>query len=192
MTTIYLLRHAEPDFSVHEDAIRPLTPNGIRSCEDVTKYFSDKQIDMILSSPFKRAIDTINNFSDQFQIPMRLVDDFRERAVGIWVDNFTEYTKKQWQDFTYKLEGGECLWEVQKRNIDALSKVLMEYRDKNIVISSHGTAISTIINYYDKTFGIDDFNRIKYIMPFIIKMKFDKDDCISIEMAEVENKDDRR
>jgi len=33
------------------------------------------------------------------------------------------------------------------------------YEGKNIVIGTHGTALSTIINYYDSTYGYDDFER---------------------------------
>jgi len=35
------------------------------------------------------------------------------------------------------------------------------YEGKNIVIGTHGTALSTIINYYDSTYGYDDFERMK-------------------------------
>ncbi|HWT73517.1 MAG TPA: histidine phosphatase family protein [Mobilitalea sp.] len=37
--------------------------------------------------------------------------------------------------------------DVQERNINALMRVIEEYQGKNIVIGSHGTALSTIISY---------------------------------------------
>jgi len=47
MTTIYFIRHAEPDTSVIDDRIRPLTAKGHTDCALVTDYFSDKVIDAI-------------------------------------------------------------------------------------------------------------------------------------------------
>lgn len=79
--------------------------------------------------------------------------------------------------FDYKLSDGESLREVQNRNIKALNEVLRMYEGKNIVIGTHGTALSTIINYYDSTYGYDDFERMKLIMPWIVKMQVKKIDA---------------
>jgi len=70
---------------------------------------------------------------------------------------------------------------VQIRNIAALNRVLAEYKDKNIVIGSHGTALSTVINYYDKSFGYSDFMRIRYLMPWIVEFVFDENTCVEIQ-----------
>ena len=87
----------------------------------------------------------------------------------------------QWDDFDYKLSDGECLSEVQKRNIQALNKVLEEYAGKSIAIGSHGTALSTIINYYDKSFGHAEFEKIRGLMPWVVEFSFDGDKCIGIK-----------
>ena len=93
---------------------------------------------------------------------------FRERKVESgWIEDFTSFTKMQWNDFTYKLSDGECLQEVQTRNMSALQQVLNKYAGKNIVVGSHGTALSTIINYYDHSFGYNDFEKIKNVMPWM-------------------------
>jgi len=77
---------------------------------------------------------------------------------NVWIEDFNSFAKKQWEDFDYKLSDGESLREVQNRNIKALNEVLRMYEGKNIVIGTHGTALSTIINYYDSTYGYDDLN----------------------------------
>ena len=64
--------------------------------------------------------------------------------------------------------------EVQERNIEALKYVLQKYPEKNIVIGCHGTALSTVINYYDNSFDYREFERIKNIMPLIAEMEFDE------------------
>ena len=55
------------------------------------------------------------------------------------------------------------------------------YNGKNITIGSHGTALSTIINYYDKTFSYSDFEKIKNVMPWVVKFVFENNVCIKIE-----------
>ena len=81
----------------------------------------------------------------------------------------------QWADFSYKLSDGECLREVQERNITALFKVLEKYKDSNIILGGHGTALSTIINYFDPSFGYEDFVEMKHKMPWIVEFEFDDD-----------------
>lgn len=174
LTKVYYVRHAEPNYSNHNDVLRELSPKGIVDRELVTEFLSDKQIDMIVSSPYKRAIDTVKDFSEKVGLDIEIVEDFRERKVdSVWIDDFTSFTKNQWSDFTYKLSDGECLLEVQSRNISALTILLERCKGKNIVIGGHGTALSTIINYYDPSFGYYDFEKMKYKMPWIVEMHFD-------------------
>ena len=147
MTKVFFVRHAEPNYNNHNDALRELSPKGMEDRKLVTQFLLDKQIDVVISSPYKRAIDTVAHFAENYGYSIRIMDDFRERRVdSCWIEDFTEFSKKQWSDFTYKLSDGECLKEVQDRNIAALTEVLEKYPGKNIVIGSHGTALSTILN----------------------------------------------
>ena len=181
MTKVFFIRHAEPDYSNHNDALRALSPKGMEDRKSVTRFLSDKRIDAVLSSPFKRAVDTVADFAESHGFTIEIIDAFRERNVGCWIENFNEFTKKQWFDFTYQLPDGECLQEVQDRNIAALKDVLKRYSGKNIVIGSHGTSLCTIINYYDSSFGFYEFEKIKNVMPWIVEFDFDENaKCIGI------------
>lgn len=182
MTNIYFIRHAEPNFENHDDMTRELSAKGLKDRELVTKFLMDKQIDAVVSSPFKRAIDTVRDFADKNGMDITVIADFRERRVdSCWIEDFTSFSKKQWEDFTYKLSDGECLAEVQARNIAALNKLLDDYQDQNVVVGSHGTALSTIINYYDKTFGYDGFHEIRHLMPWVVQFTFGGKELIEIK-----------
>ena len=174
MTDIYFIRHSIPDLSIKDDLIRPLTNDGLNKAKDLVKIFKKIPIDIIFSSPYKRTIQTIEPIAISKKMDINIVEDFRERKIYDWIDNFNEYSKKQWEDFTYKLENGESLSEVQIRNIQSLNKVLEKNTDKKIIIGTHGTALSTIINYYDKTFQYNEFMKIVKIMPYIVKFEFDE------------------
>lgn len=174
MTKIYFVRHSKPDFSVEDDMTRPLTIEGVERCKLVRDYLRDKEIDHIYSSPFKRSFDTVKEFAEQSKLKIEIVDDFRERKVSdCWIDDFDTFAKNQWSDFTFKLENGENLEQVQRRNIVALKKVIEKNTNRNIVIASHGTAMSTVMNYYNPSFSYKDFERIKTMMPFIVEIEFD-------------------
>lgn len=182
MTTVYFVRHAEPNFNNHNDMARELTEKGLEDRKLVTEFLWDKNIDFVLSSPYKRSVDTVKDFSDKKNLDIHIVDDFRERKIdSVWIEDYEAFCKAQWEDFNYKLSDGETLGEVQKRNMEALNHVLKQYEGKNIVIGSHGTALSTIINYYDNTFGYKEFQKIKALMPWVVKFVFDGTECIQIE-----------
>jgi 2,3-bisphosphoglycerate-dependent phosphoglycerate mutase len=174
LTTVYFVRHSKPDFSIHDDTLRPLCQEGIQDCKKVTEFLLDKKITQIFSSPFKRAYDTVKGFAESATLEIEIIEDFRERKVDdVWIDDFNAFTKEQWANFDYKFANGECLNEVQKRNIAALHKILREYPNENIVVGTHGTALSTILNYYDKKYDYKEFVRIKDYMPYIVIVKFD-------------------
>ena len=53
-------------------------------------------------------------------------------------------------DHDYHEEGGESLAMVQERNIEALNEILSENIDKEIVIGTYGTALSTMLNWISR------------------------------------------
>lgn len=182
ITNIYFVRHAEPNYENHNDQMRELTPKGMADRALVTEFLSDKKITTVFSSPYKRSVDTVKEFADRHNLPILLVDDFRERKIdSVWIEDFNAFAMQQWSDFSYKLSDGECLQEVQERNIRALNRVVEQCRGQNIIIGSHGTALSTIINYYDKSFGYSEFQEIKKLMPWIVHFCFEGDTCVKIE-----------
>lgn len=186
MTTVYFIRHCESDTGIRDDYARPLTLKGLLDRELVTDYLEDKGIDLVFSSPYKRAIDTVAHFAEKHQFTMETIDNFRERRVDSqWVDDFISFSKRQWNDFDYKLSGGESLGEVQKRNVSALQNLLTKHSEQNIVIGTHGTALSTIINYYDPSYNFESFMAMVKIMPWIVKMEFEGKHCLNIQTLDL-------
>jgi 2,3-bisphosphoglycerate-dependent phosphoglycerate mutase len=173
MTSVYFVRHAQPDISCEDDRTRPLTPVGLADRKKVTELLAKIPIDCFFSSPYKRSIDTILDCANAFGLDIHTDERFRERQVG---ENGygLDLLKRRWSDFSFCEEGGETLGSVQKRNIEALNEVLLAHRDRNIVIGTHGTALSTIMNFYDPSYGLDFFMRIWHCMPCVIRLDFDE------------------
>lgn len=186
MTTVYFVRHAQPNYENHDDLTRELTEKGLADRKLVTAFLMDKNINAVLSSPFQRSIDTVKDFADTKGLSITVENDFRERRIdSVWIEDFNAFCVQQWADFNYKLSDGESLGEVQARNIAALNRVLAEHEGENVVIGSHGTALSTIINYYDPTFGYAQFEEIRGLMPWIVKFKFSGSRFESVEKIDL-------
>ena len=182
MTQVYFVRHAQPLYRNHDDAGRELSPKGREDRKLVTAFLLDKAIDVVISSPYARAADTVRHFANTVRMPIIHMSEFRERVVaGEWIDDFDTFCRRQWEDFGYHLPSGECLREVEARNIAGLTRVLQEYEGKNIVIGGHGTSISTVLNHYDPTFGYEGFESIRRLMPWIVRLDFDGQTFLGME-----------
>jgi len=190
MTTVYFIRHAKSDTSVRDGRVRPLTEKGLEDSKLVTAFLQDKSIDIVLSSPFKRAVDTIADFAEKNGLEVETIEDFRERKSDAnWNKelDYNTFNKRQWNDFSYTLSDGESIAEVQERNIAALNEVLIKHKNKTVVIGTHGMALSAIINYYDKSYGFDDFKAMLFINPWVVRMDFIENDCMGMEKIDLFN-----
>lgn len=178
MKTVYFVRHAQPNYENHVDVLRELTAKGQADTALVTGFLQDKKVGLVLSSPYRRAVDTVSPFAQKQGLAVKLIDGFRERKVGEgWIEDFDSFAKKQWEDFSYKLPTGECLSEVQQRNLQALLGVFQQYpRESVIAIGSHGTALSTVINAYQPAFGYEEFLALAK-MPWIVEFQFEDNIC---------------
>jgi 2,3-bisphosphoglycerate-dependent phosphoglycerate mutase len=74
---------------------------------------------------------------------------------------------------------------VQQRNIAALADVLDRYDGRNIAVGTHGCALSTIINYYDKAYGIKEVTDMLGKMPWAVTMTFNGKQCVGIEYTDI-------
>ena len=180
MTNIYFVRHAEPVHSWKDDRTRPLSPEGELNCNEVAEFLCNISIDIFVSSPYKRSVDTITKSAQQQGKKITTDERLRERQQGAGYKNF-DMIRKRWSDFDYCEEGGETLNQVQMRNIEAFNEILADHKDKRIVIGTHGTALSTILNYYDPLFNVDSFFRIIDFMPYILRLDFNGAECVGKE-----------
>jgi 2,3-bisphosphoglycerate-dependent phosphoglycerate mutase len=130
-------------------------------------------------------VETIDDFADKQGMTVRTVDGLREwdRCADPSVD-FTEFCRRHLTDFDYRYADGESLRQVQDRNIAALETILETCEDKNVIIGTHGMALSTIICFYEPSFGFADFSHLLPLVPLIVKMTFDGERCLHIQQID--------
>ncbi len=183
LTTIYFVRHAKVSY-IPDEQLRPLSEEGMRQAEAMKTLFSNIAIDHVISSPYQRAIDTISGVAAMNGLPIKTKNNLRERQITDGpIKDFESFTERQWQDRDYKLQNGESLNEVQKRATQAVEDILKSHQDKTIMIGTHGTFLSAILNYYDSTFGYEQWQKMR--MPAVYKMVFSNTTFISYEAVTI-------
>ena len=150
-TRVYFVRHAQSDGKHFDDPTRPLTEKGQKDTKAVADFLRDKGIEIAMSSPYKRSVDTISKFCEEAGLDIETDSRLREWKMGMsWFDSmeeYTAYTKQHWGNFLYTDGESETLGEVQERNIALLLDILNEHNGKNIVIGTHGMALSLIKSF---------------------------------------------
>jgi 2,3-bisphosphoglycerate-dependent phosphoglycerate mutase len=180
-TSIFFVRHAQSDPSSGTDRTHPLTWGGIVESRRVAAFFNSAEIDAIYSSPYQRCLSTINATALLHELEVIQDERLRESKYGELDGVFNEVIRNRWSDFTWCEEGGETLGGLQRRNIAAVSEILEGNENKNIVICTHGTALSVILNYYDPMFGRDNYLRIVGFTPYIIRLDFNGNEYVRHE-----------
>lgn len=172
MTRVYFVRHAQSDWRSGTDRERSLTAEGREDAGIVLPFLRDKGVDVFYCSPYRRSLDTIQEAADYYGQAVQTDERLREREAAPG-GNCRELFRRRWSDFDWHEPGGENLRTVQERNIAALTEILEQNRDKTIVIGTHGTALSTIINYYVPRWNCDEFLRVIDWMPFVMELDFE-------------------
>lgn len=169
-TNIYLVRHAHSTYTSDELG-RPLSKNGKKDAERVTELLKNRKMDVVISSPYLRAIETVEGVASNYHLPIINMEDFKERRLANQpVEHFETAIYKVWNDEYFSFDGGESNKEVQERGVRALKKVLTEYGGKNIVIGTHGNIMVLIMNYYDSIYDYEFWKQLS--MPDIYQLTF--------------------
>ncbi|PFY11185.1 histidine phosphatase family protein [Bacillus toyonensis] len=182
MTTIYFVRHAHSTYT-KEERERPLSEKGHCDAENVTCLLKDGHIDVVISSPYKRAIQTVQGIANTYNVSIQIEEDLRERLLSSEpVEDFNDAIENVWEDWTFAYEGGESNVVAQKRAILCMQNILEKYKGKNIVIGTHGNIMVLLMNYFDSKYDFQFWKTIQ--MPDVYKLTFDNNRFISAERIE--------
>ncbi|MCS7201008.1 MAG: class I tRNA ligase family protein [Patescibacteria group bacterium] len=150
--TYYLMRHCwslslSKNFlsSYPELIFNPLTRKGVWQAKQKAKSLKKEKIDLIFTSPILRAKETALIIGDELNIPVFVDERLREIDMGILqnrpYEEFDKYIVDRLtgeKDFNKRIENGESLNDVKKRMINFVLDLERKYRNKRILIVSHG------------------------------------------------------
>ncbi len=171
MTTIYLMRHSIALKDINNDYNNeslqlqnekmPLSIEGEELASNISKESELQNIDVVISSNYVRAMSTAKYISNANNESLIVNSAFGERKFGVnsWDELPTDFGLRQNNDENYKVGDGESQKEVRERVYKALMNVIDKYKDKRIVIVSHGSAILWLLKQWCDVNLVD-----KYVM----------------------------
>lgn len=169
----YLIRHGETDYSErgtkiyqgHGENLAPLTERGIQQILETAKDPRLKDADMIISSPYTRAIHTSAILSKELQINIRIETDIHEWQADKQY-NFlcSEIAEKHCKEFNIYdgiyPKGISLTWENNEMLKNRLHTVLDKYKSyEKIIVVCHGMLIHSV--YQDR--WLENGEIIEYI-----------------------------
>ena len=182
-TIVYFVRHAQSDNTNKDEMTRPLTEKGLQDRMLAVDYLMDQEIKAVYSSPYLRAVTTVQPLAEHLGLPVVPENDFRERATGDTA-GIEDLARLQWADKTFAAPGGECIAEVQARVAAALQPLVEKHKGQTIAIGCHGTMLGATVNYFDDSFDLEAFGPYRGLMPWIVEMTFEDGACTGMVMVD--------
>ena len=174
MKSLFLIRHGKASLD-GSDRERGLTDEGIEHAKQISDILLkvEPKIQKIFSSPLRRAILTIEPFSQATNLETTVVEALHEKITGDTEGrNLNEEKKKMWEDFDSKLPGGESSNEATQRALSGLNIALNDLPENgSAAVQCHGTLIALILHNYDPSFGFDQWKSMT--MPDIYQINYD-------------------
>jgi 2,3-bisphosphoglycerate-dependent phosphoglycerate mutase len=163
---IYIIRHCEAEGQSSES---PLTENGLKQATELSEFFSQIKIGRIISSPFLRAIQSIQPLAKKIAIEIEIQNLLSERILS--TNNLYDWFEKlraTFEDMGMKYEGGESSQEAMNRIVGVVEKVFEEGSENTIVVT-HGNLMSLLLKYFNNKFGFEDWQNLSNPDVFLLK-----------------------
>lgn len=175
-TALYFVRHAESEYMEGQERERGLTEQGKRDAATVAGLLHREQIQLFYSSPYRRAVDTIQGLAEVSGGIVVTEEDLRERELSgpeLKHEHFREAKQRLYDDSAFTYSGGESGEVAVSRAITVIQQILDRHPGQKIVIGTHGDIMTLIFNYYDPSYGYDFW--VNTTMPDIYKLEFDRE-----------------
>lgn len=167
--SIYVVRHGQTDYNVkkvfqgHIDI--PLNEVGKKQALETALKFKNTNLDIILASPLKRAIQTAQPISEITGRPIIIEKRIIERGFGNMEghQNRKDWNIKMMLDYkkNYNIENIEPIQSLFKRIYDFLDEITEKYKDKKIALVTHGAVSQAIECYFNGMPEVADFEHLE-------------------------------
>ena len=151
---LYIARHGQTIWNAQNKVCGitdvELTEKGIEQAKALAQVVMGRNIDMILTSPLKRAVETGRIVAEYCGIPMEVEARLIEQNYGIYegIDRKNADFLNNKRNFAYRYPGGESMMQVAYRIYGLLDDIKKEYEGKNVLIISHGGVCRIIHTYF--------------------------------------------
>lgn len=158
MGVIFLIRHGETEWN-KEEIFRgtvdvPLNSTGTEQARRICQALCDRGIELVLSSPLRRAVETARPLAERLRIPVTVVNQFADMNYGEWqtlsrseVEERYPELYSRWAKTPHEVAfpGGDRVVDVFWRAWRAFRRIALENRDKKIAVVSHRVITKLIL-----------------------------------------------
>lgn len=157
MTRLILCRHGETDWNVEGryqgQADPPLNATGVAQAHNLVVALRDVGLDLIYSSPLRRAIQTAEIVAEPLRLPVLIEPGLMEIHQGDWQGRLRSeisardpdiFERWQTEPWTVSPPGGESVVQVQERVNGALDAILEQHGGRCIGVFAHRVPIALI------------------------------------------------
>ncbi len=158
MVEIILARHGETEWNTEEifrgRVDMALSNRGLRQAELLGNCLSNEKIDLIYSSPLKRAVQTAEAIARPHTLDVNIVENLTDFDFGEWqglsqllVEEKYPELCRDWLDTPeqVRIPGGESLEDVRSRAMPFLEDAVMRCGEGRIVFVSHRVVNKVLI-----------------------------------------------
>ncbi|MNB74520.1 bifunctional RNase H/acid phosphatase [compost metagenome] len=182
-TFIYMVRHGDSPKTEGNERTRGLTGKGKADVIRVTDLLKREEIEVFVSSPYQRAILTIEHLAQASGKEVLLYEELKERIFlnedkRLPDEVLVPLLEKSFINPNYSLPGGESNAECQGRAMSVIKELLQEHKGKKIAIGTHGAVMILIMNAYDAKYDLDFLLNLS--KPDVYRLEFD-----GVELVEV-------
>ncbi|HLQ97537.1 MAG TPA: histidine phosphatase family protein [Candidatus Dormibacteraeota bacterium] len=164
---IYIIRHCEAQGQLPES---PLTEKGCAQAKDLSEFLSNTKIDRMISSPFLRAIQSVEPISKKRNIKIEIDERLSERTLStLDLPDWLEKLKATFNELDLKFEGGESSREAMNRVINVVNEVFNSAYE-NVIIVTHGNLMALLLKHYNPNLGFDCWENLSNPDVFVLSM----------------------
>jgi 2,3-bisphosphoglycerate-dependent phosphoglycerate mutase len=149
-TVVVLVRHAHAQWT--PDERRPLSERGRIDAERLAAGLVHCPVEAVYASSATRAQETVAPIAATLDLPVKVVDDLRERKLsGEPVDDWLAAVRATWDDASFVWPGGESNQAAQCRGVRAVEAIVAAHPGQYVVIGTHGNLLALILQQYDRS-----------------------------------------
>lgn len=151
---LYCVRHGETEFNaagrIQGQLDSPLSELGYRQCAAVAEAMAAQPVDVVVSSPLRRASESARTIAKRLQVEVRFDERLMEINAGLFqgrcwseIEQLYPEASRQWrtQDPDFRLPEGESRRDVMLR-VRAAFDDLRQLRLQHVIVVAHGGSLS--------------------------------------------------
>ena len=154
---LYIIRHCQ---ATGQEPGSSLTAVGRNQAEALAHFLSSSKIERIVSSPFRRAIQSIEPLAHSLHLEIETDERLIERVLGdTSPSHWLICLRETFADLDLSFPGGESSKAATQRAVSAIHDIL-DCEQQTTALVSHGNLSTLLLHHFDKTISFSTWEHM--------------------------------